>query len=126
MSSAPLKGAEARFAFAPIVGVPSELLQSLNSAITQHAAARHLNVVPAGDPTATYVVKGYLSAIGDSRSTMLVYVWDVFDSSGRRLRRISGQEIGEGASADPWTGISSARVETAARSTVDELLSWSD
>lgn len=126
MTSSPVKGADARFAFVPITGVPAELLQPLNTALRKHAAARHVTIVPEGDPSATFVVKGYLSAIGDSRSTLLVYVWDVFDLSGRRLRRVSGQEIGKGAITDPWTGISRESVETAAKSTVDELAAWID
>ncbi|MEO8667361.1 MAG: hypothetical protein ABI399_02530 [Bauldia sp.] len=126
MTSAPIKGAAAKFAFAPITGVPSELLQTLNSAMTKHAAARHLTIVPDGDPTATYLVKGYLSAIGDNRGTLLVYVWDVLGQDGQRLRRISGQEIGGGARADPWTGISKELIAASGQSTIDELLAWSD
>jgi len=126
MTSAPVKGADARFAFVRITGVPAELLQPLNAALRNHAAARHVTIVPEGDASATFVVKGYLSAIGDTRSTLLVYVWDVFDLSGRRLRRISGQEMGKGAMTDPWTGISQESVETAAKSTIDELAAWID
>jgi hypothetical protein len=126
MSSAPVKGADAHFAFAPITGVPAELLRPLTAALNKHAAVRHLSIVPAGDPKATFVVKGYLSAIGDSRSTLLVYVWDVFDANGARLRRVSGQEVGEGANTDPWTGISRESIEIAARATVDELAAWVD
>jgi hypothetical protein len=126
MTSAPIKGKDVKFAFAPITGVPSELLQSLNGAMTKHAAARHLTIVPDGDPTATYVVKGYLSAIGDNRSTLLVYVWDVLGQDGKRLRRISGQEIGGGARADPWTGISKELIASSGRSMIDELVAWSD
>jgi hypothetical protein len=125
MSRAPERGTEAKFAFAPVAGIPTELLQTLNSTVAKHATARHLNVVPIGDPTATYTVKGYLSAIGDSRSTLLVYVWDVFDRDGTRLRRVSGQEIGKGASTDPWTGISEETVANVVRSTIDELAAWS-
>jgi hypothetical protein len=126
MTRAPERGSTAVFAFAPVTGVPSELLQTLNTTLTKHAAARHLNVVPVGDPKATYTVKGYLSAIGDSRSTLLVYTWDVFDRDGSRLRRVAGQEFGDGASTDPWTGISSRTVEGVARTTVDELAAWSN
>jgi hypothetical protein len=126
MTRAPERGAAAIFAFTPINGVPSELLQTLTTTITKHAAVRHLNIVPPGDPTAVYTVKGYLSAIGDFRSTLLVYTWDVFDREGSRLRRISGQEIGTGASTDPWTGISQGTVAGVARSTVDELAAWSN
>ena len=126
MSRAPVRGAEAKFAFVAVTGVPSELLQTLNTTITKEATSRHLNVVAESDPTAIYIVKGYLSAIGDSQSTLLVYVWDVFDRDGKRLRRISGQQIGGGARTDPWGGVSKETVAGAARSTIDELVAWSN
>jgi hypothetical protein len=126
MTSAPVAGPDVKFSFAPITGVPSELLQAFNKAVTKHAAARKLTVVPAGDPTATYVVKGYLSAIGDSKSSLLVYVFDVSDQSGKRLRRISGQEIGRGSRSDPWGGIGTALVVGVGESTIDELVAWSN
>jgi hypothetical protein len=126
MTSAPVRGADARFAFAELTGAPSELIQAMNGEIRRHAAKRRLTIVPDGDPSAVYLVKGYISAVGDDRSSLLVYVWDVFDHEGKRLRRISGQEIGEGAKTDPWGGISTETMQIAARQVVDELVAWSD
>jgi hypothetical protein len=126
MTTAPVQGADVKFAFAPITGMPSELLQALNRAIKNHAETRHLSLVEPDDASATYIVKGYLSAVGDSRSTLLVYVWDVLDKDGKRLRRISGQEIGNGAKADPWTGITPSLISNVGRSTIDELIAWSN
>jgi hypothetical protein len=124
MGPAPIKGAEAKFAFIQINGAPAPHRMAFEKAIEKEAGVRKLNVVQANDPAATYVVKGYLSAIGDSGGTLLVYVWDVTDTSGKRLHRVSGQEPGSGSSSDPWSGITDDAVTTAASRTIDDLVSW--
>ena len=105
MGPAPIKGADARFAFVEISGAPRSHVLEFNRAIDTEAKTRNLNLVPEGDPSATYLVKGYLSAIGDHKGTLLIYVWDVLDVGGKRLYRISGQESAGGSTTDPWLGI---------------------
>jgi hypothetical protein len=124
LGPAPIKGADAKFAFAPVTGAPATHTIAFERAITREASLRKLNIVPTGDPTATYLVKGYLSAIGDSGGTLLVYVWDVTDTSGRRLHRVSGQEPAGGSSTDPWYGVDADSVTNAATRTVDDLVAW--
>ncbi len=124
MGPAPIKGNDARFAFVQINGAPATQKMAFEKAIDREALARKLNVVEANDPTATYVVKGYLSAIGDSGGTLLVYVWDVTDLTGKRLHRVSGQEPASGSSSDPWSGINEDAVTTAASRTIDDLIAW--
>ncbi len=124
LKSAPQKGAAARFAFVKISGPPPGILMAMNNSLASEAQARRLTLVPADDPSATYQVKGYLSAVGDRQGTALVYVWDVFDRKGVRLHRVSGQETGAGTSSDPWAGIERGTVSAAARQTIDDLVAW--
>jgi hypothetical protein len=123
--TAPVKGAAARFAFAPIEGVPVPILQAMSGALNQQAVANRVNVVPANDPSAVYTVRGYLSAVAEGPNAKLVYVWDVVDRQGTRLHRVTGQEIG-GAyrNGDPWTGIGLGNVNEAARKTMESLANW--
>lgn len=116
--------AQAKFSFAPVTGAPASLLNNLSAQLGREAFAQHVNLVPAGDPTANYVVKGYLSAVGDTSGTILVYVWDVFDTSGRRVHRISGQETSATGSQDPWGGVNSDTTNMVARRTIGALISW--
>lgn len=123
--AAPVKGAAAKFAFAPIEGVPVPILQAMSNALNQEAGQKRVNVVPATDPSAVYTVRGYLSAVAEGQNAKLVYVWDVVDRQGARLHRVTGQEIG-GAfrNGDPWTGIGMANINDAARKTMDSLANW--
>jgi hypothetical protein len=107
-----------------VTGVPAEMRFTLEDSLKKYAATRTLTIVPPGDTTAVYQVKGYLSAIGDDTGTLLVYTWDVSDAFGTPLYRISGQETGAGSSTDPWIGISKAEIDAAARDTIDKLADW--
>lgn len=116
---------QAKFAFSPVTGAPASVLNSMSSQLGREALAQHVNLVPAGDPSATYVVKGYLSAVGDSSGTILVYVWDIFDTTGRRVHRISGQETSTGGStSDPWAGVDTGAVANVARRTMSSIVAW--
>jgi hypothetical protein len=122
---APVKGPAAKFAFAPIEGVPVPILQAMSNALNQEAMAKRVNVVPASDPAAVYTVRGYLSAVAEGQNAKLVYVWDVVDRQGTRLHRVTGQEIGGPfRNGDPWTGVGMANVTEAARKTMDSLANW--
>ena len=124
LGPAPVTGATVAFAFAPVSGVPAEMRFALEDSLKRWAGTRQLLIVPEGDPQAVYHVKGYLSAVGDTTGTLLVYTWDVSDARGTRLYRISGQETAGGSEADPWVGVSTTEVDAAARETIDKLADW--
>lgn len=125
LGPAPIKGDAAKFAFVEITGAPHQHIISFDRALKNEAEGRGLNIVPVGDPSTTYLVKGYLSAIGDRSGTFLVYVWDVTDASGVRLHRVSGKEAGGGSGTDPWLGIDAGAVSQVAQQTIDDLADWS-
>jgi len=124
LGAAPVKGAAVTFAFATVTGVPATMRFSLEDSLKRYAATRNLTILSEGDPAAVYKVKGYLSAIGDTTGTLLVYVWDVSDPAGTPLFRVSGQETAAGSGSDPWVGISTAEMDAAARETIDKLADW--
>ena len=122
-SAPPVKAGDARFAFGSITGIPGGYFQSFSAALDRAAAAKKLTVVRGGEP-ATYVIKGYVSAVSDPTETTLVYVFDVVDAGGHRVHRISGKEHGRVAGADPWSGITGQTVADAAKHAVDSLAEW--
>ncbi len=125
LRSAPVKGASASFALARISGAPEDVVINTTQTLAAQAKTRNLKFSTTDDNSgATYILKGYLSAVGDKQGTLLVYVWDVFDRKGTRLHRISGQEHGSGTTVDPWSGISAGTVSSAARDTIDDLVAW--
>jgi hypothetical protein len=125
LGKAPVTGAEASFAFIEVTGMPAEMRFALEDAIEEQAATRKMTLLPEGDPSAVYTVKGYLSAVGDENGVQLVYTWDVHDRAGNRLHRVSGQESGHGGLGDPWNGVDRPMIELVAQQTVDDLSDWS-
>jgi hypothetical protein len=122
-SAAPIKADNARFAFGSITGIPGRYFQSFSAALDHAAVAKKLTLARPGEQ-ATYVIKGYVSAVSDPTETTLVYVFDVVDASGHRIHRISGKERGRQAGADPWSGITGETVAEAAKHAVDSLAEW--
>lgn len=124
LGPAPVKGVDAKFAFIQINGAPAAQLMNFSRVLNEAAAERKINVVPVGDPSATYLVEGYLSAVSDRGNGLLVFVWDVTDSEGKRLHRVVGQEITGINLTDPWSGVTQSAIESAARRTIDNLAVW--
>lgn len=123
LGPAPVRG-DVTIAFTTLTGTPAQMRFALEAALKKYAKTRKLTISITDNPTATYRIKGYLSAVGDSTSALLVYVWDVYDTAGHPLHRISGQETAKGSDADPWQGISPDNIDAAARETIDKLADW--
>lgn len=120
----PIPAARAIFRFDQVLGMPTVQGDVLSAALGQQAKARNLTLVRRGDPTATYRVLGYLSAVGGKDSTNVSYVWDIVDVNNNRLHRITGLELAGGASSDPWSGVSDAVLTTVAARTIEQIYAW--
>lgn len=125
LGPAPVRAPVASFAFDPVENVPGEFVFAMEDALKAYAPTRNLALASQDDAdAATYRVRGYLSAIGDTHRVLLVYVWDVFDAAGNRVHRVSGQEPAPGGGADPWSAVEAAMIDVAARETIDALADW--
>ena len=114
----------ATFSFDQIKGVPTNKQDELARAIAKHAQARNLRLVRRTDPSATYHVWGYLSAVGGDVGTNVTYVWDIIDQSGNRVLRFSGIETAGAADADPWNSVDEGALDTIAARTVEDVYAW--
>ena len=124
LGAAPVQGANIKFAVTTVTGIPGRFQIALDDSLKKFAATRNLTIVPLGDRAATYRLEGYISAVGDVNRVLLVYVWDIYDAAGKRIHRLSGQEPASGGGADPWSAVSIALIEDAARQTIDALADW--
>jgi hypothetical protein len=116
---------DVEFALDPITNAPGEMIYAFEDTLKAAASTRQLKIVDAGDQTATYRLKAYLSAVGDYSGTLMIYVLDVFDSSGQRVHRVSGQVNAGGSLSDPWANIKDTGVvNQAAQEAVDALGNW--
>ncbi|MEM7067549.1 MAG: hypothetical protein AAF478_01600 [Pseudomonadota bacterium] len=110
--------------FLPVEGAPQSTVTELSKLIRKSAEIHSLAVLAATQPGAKYKVKGYFSALNDGSGTLLIYIWDIFDNSGKRLHRINGQERSTSTKANPWQAISDDELSRVADATAQRLKSW--
>ena len=112
------------FAFEPFTGAPGNIADELSEFIGSEARKQGITLVRRVGAAATYRVNGYLSATGQPSNGTVFYVFDIVDSSGRRLKRISGTEATGGASGDPWQAVSSGTLSRIANRSMVEIKAW--
>jgi hypothetical protein len=111
--------------FLPVTGAPHSTVAALATSMRRAALAQSVPIVVSINDGAQYQIKGYFSALSDSGTTILVYVWDVLDRNGTRIHRISGQERTRSASgSDPWMSVDENLIDHVAQSTMSSLRTW--
>jgi hypothetical protein len=119
-------GEATRIQFVPVVGVTNVAAIPLTERLAQQAHARGIELAGNDDPSATHVLKGYFSVLSENGTTTVVYVWDVYDPSGARLHRITGQQSGPAGKAEGWASVSADTMRTIADQTIDAFSAWVD
>lgn len=112
--------------FLPVLGPPQSAVSQLSSAVKRAAGDNAITIVPNGQRGATYQVKGYFSALDDGTGTRFIYIWDVLDSNGKNIHRISGEERSSSRGADPWSAINSNMINNVVQRTMQNLRGWID
>jgi hypothetical protein len=69
-----------------------------------------------------YTLRGYIVAAKEKTGTKVSYIWDVTDTAGKRVNRITGEELLAAAAADPWTAVTPPVVQTIADRTASSLV----
>ena len=115
---------EDAIAVLPLEGAPQTAMGTLSRSLRNAALQRGLNLQVNSQAGTPYRIKGYFSALNDGSGTLLVYVWDVLDRSGKRVHRINGQERNGSSRSDPWLAITEEELGRVAERTVAGLKAW--
>ncbi|ENN87913.1 hypothetical protein RHSP_49172 [Rhizobium freirei PRF 81] len=110
--------------FLPIIGAPVQAVTPLSRQLGTDARSLGLTIKSSSDASASYILKGYLSAFEDGPQISVTYVWDVLDSAGNRVHRIQGAESAPLKRGDPWTAVPPAVMQKIATKTMSEFNSW--
>ncbi len=110
--------------FTPVIGAPVDAVQPLSRQLGSAARVHGLTILQSASGDSDHILKGYFSASTDGDKTTISFVWDVLDSQGNRLHRISGQEIAQGTASDPWEVVQDSTMETIATTTIDQYVAW--
>lgn len=127
LSLASAASSGATVAFESIDGPPPEVFRKLVADLNDEAGARKIAVV-SRSASATYRVRGYVSALVERNKTTFAWVWDVYDADKRRALRISGEEPAAGAkrrdaksAAGAWAAADEPVLRRMARSGMDQI-----
>jgi hypothetical protein len=108
-------------AFESIDGPPPEVFSKLVANLNEEAGARQIAVVSRAD-TATYRVRGYVSALVARDKTTFAWVWDVYDADKRRTLRIAGEEPAVASRRrDAWLAADDQVLRHMARNGMDRI-----
>lgn len=120
----PEKQTQATIRFTPVIGAPVSAIEPLSAALEQ-AARRHGVVIrTTADKPVDAILRGYFSVSKHGSRTRVVYVWDVLDSTGNRLYRISGSETVHSRHGNAWASVPASTMRDIAKKTIGAYLAW--
>jgi len=94
-------GSAATVAFESIDGPPPQVFDRMVGVLDSESKLRSVSIVSREAPAA-YRIRSYLSAQVVRGTTMIAWVWDVYDANQQRALRLSGEEPAGKAGRDPW------------------------
>ncbi len=115
----------AKIMIAPVIGAPDSVAKQLQTQLTSAIEKHRVTVAKAATDKAEFTLRGYIVSAREKTATKVSYIWDVTDPTGKRVNRITGEEvIGGGESKDPWAAVSPQVVDMIATKTAGSLAAW--
>lgn len=115
----------AKIAIAPVIGAPDTVARQLQTQLASAMESQRISVAKAPTEAAEYTVRGYVVSARERGRTKVSYIWDVTDPAGKRVNRITGEEVLSGAaSKDPWSAVTPQVVDTISSKTAGSLATW--
>lgn len=107
-------------AYAKISGATSDISNKISEKLVALSKEKNMPVVAENE--AEYILRGYFSAAPDSKGTKVYYFWDIVNKTGKRLKRIQGNEtVAQTKPGDPWGVVDDATLQKIASNTVDQF-----
>jgi predicted small secreted protein len=113
-------GQHSTIAFDRVDGLPPAVFDRYVRKLNEEAEARKVPVVTR-EGFAPYRIKGYAAVWTRGRQATMSWVWEVFDSNGERVIRLSGDEKVGTAGRDAWQAVNDEVLARAARSGMEQL-----
>jgi hypothetical protein len=123
-SPAPVKTVT-KVAIAPVVGAPEAVGRQLVETLAGASEQRGVAIAKTKEERADFVLRGYVVASKEKAAAKIAYIWDVTDPTGKRVNRITGEEVlANPAGRDPWTLVSPDVARKIADKTAASLSGW--
>ncbi len=114
-----------RVAIAPIIGPPDAVSKALVAQLSDAAERQKIAVSKGGGDAVSYTLRGYFVAPAkDKAENKLSYIWDVTDAAGKRVNRITGEEVLTPGGGDAWSAVTPQIMQTISDKTATSLAAW--
>lgn len=115
----------AKIALLPIVGAPESVARQIELDFTGNVLQQRVAVATNKNDRVDYTLRGYLVAAKEKSNTKVSYIWDVTDPSGKRVNRVTGEEVlPGGGSKDPWAALTPQVTQTLAAKAATSFTTW--
>lgn len=115
----------ARITLAPVIGAPDTIARQIQQDFTSAAQMQRVTVVSNKEERSDYTLRAYLVAAKEKANTKVSYIWDVTDASGKRVNRVTGEEVLTGnTSKDPWAAVTPAVAQQLGSKAANSFVSW--
>jgi hypothetical protein len=119
------QAAPTRLALAPVIGAPDGIAKQITAQLTSSIERQRVTIAKSPSEKVDYTLRGYVVAAKEKTATKVSYIWDVTDNSGKRVHRITGEEIISGAHGkDAWAGVNATVVQTVSDKTSASFGTW--
>lgn len=121
----PAPVATAKVSIAPVIGAPDAIAKQIQSQLSAASQKQRITLANAPAEKSDFTLRGYIVAARDKAGTKISYIWDVTDTAGKRVHRITGEEVSAGATGkDPWAAMTPQISQAIADKTATSLASW--
>jgi hypothetical protein len=115
----------AKVMVAPIIGAPDAVAKQIQQEFTSAIEKQRVAVAVAKDERVDYTLRGYIVAAKDKQGTKVSYIWDVTDPTGKRVNRVTGEEMASaGGSKDPWAALTPTVAQSIAGKAANSFATW--
>jgi hypothetical protein len=116
---------QTKIAIAPVIGAPDAVSRELQGQLGKAAERMRVAVTKSPAEKAEYTLRGYIVSAREKSGTKVSYIWDVTDPAGKRVHRITGEEIaGKSSGKDPWSSVTPEVVQKISDKTASSLSTW--
>ncbi|HRD75964.1 MAG TPA: hypothetical protein PK264_08495 [Hyphomicrobiaceae bacterium] len=114
-----------KVAIAPVVGAPDAVGRQIVETLASATEQRGVVIAKTKDERSDFVLRGYLVASKEKAIAKIAYIWDVTDPTGKRVNRITGEEVlPNPATREPWTLVTPDVTKRIADKTSASLAAW--
>ena len=115
----------AKVAIAPIIGAPDGIAKQIQQEFTSAVEKQRVSVLTGKDERADYTLRGYIVAAKDKSATKVSYIWDITDPTGKRVNRITGEEVvSPSTGKDPWAALTPQVAQSIAGKAANSFVAW--